>query len=203
MASSNRQGPEDADLLHALEGDIQRCQDLISGILLGGGRLLGLGLVVIGGGLSIGLAGGHREVLIGVPLALLMFLVYWLRMQIEMLSQGGYKRRLEERVNAVLGVSIMSWERRIAPAIGHHVLTNRLIDALFMIVLAISWGAAYWAVVIGEFSRRWRVGLYWGLSSFFVVSVVFLVIGYRDAFGAHGRAYEIARAAESDDPAPP
>ena len=64
--------------------EIDRIHRGILDVISVGSRLLGLGLVVIGGGLSIGLQGNHPEILVGIPLGFLLLLVFWLRLQKEM-----------------------------------------------------------------------------------------------------------------------
>lgn len=83
-------------------------------ILLTSERIIALGLTISGAGLAYGIKEKIHDVLLFLPVAVIGVFIYGTALFTELMSLGGYKKHLEEKINHLLGQNILLWESSIA-----------------------------------------------------------------------------------------
>jgi hypothetical protein len=150
-------------------------------------RLLSVSAAIFAAGVSVGVGEGRSLVLVILPLPVVLLILFGFSSLIEQRAQGGYRRYLEERLSELNPTGLPSWERRVAPAIGHRSITDTYImpgtyGAFFVGVWAVSLASA-WADY-----RSWI----FGLAAAMLLSVACVVVSLHESKVAGDRAYEVA-----------
>jgi hypothetical protein len=76
-----------------------------------------IGLALSTAALTFGVNQEIKDIFLFVPFAAFSLLLYMIFMYTIVLSLGGYKKYLEERINIEIGSSILSWEREVGSRI--------------------------------------------------------------------------------------
>lgn len=86
----------------------------IRNLSLAGSKVIALGLTIIAAGLTLGVKEKILDILLLLPIAIYGVLFYGIHISTELISLGGYKRYLEEKLNGITGNNILLWELSIA-----------------------------------------------------------------------------------------
>lgn len=163
--------------------------DLAKGIrefLLVADRLLALGGVLAFASLTLGLLRDEAIGLVLLPFLFGVVLAYMLQIQTEVLSRAGYKKRLEEVVNAHFGECVLADETAVAPTRAGR-KSVYLSAATFALAFVLAAGIALAAAVREGGAWPWIVVPLLPLPS------VMLVIAAIENLRAYDRAYAAAQ----------
>lgn len=103
-------------------------------------RILGLGLTVLGAGFIYGVKEGVKEILLLVPVGLFGVMFHSIFLTTGIMTLGGYRRYLEEKINTILGEHNLIWEkmarkllhRHFSLAISYLIWTLALVLAIYV-----------------------------------------------------------------------
>ena len=169
---------------------IKECDTIGQGIrtlILAGERVVALGFAVIAAGLTFGIKEKIDEILLFLPFAVFGVLLYGIHIFTEVMSLGGYKRNLEEKINVILGENLLLWELFLAKerhgAFGKTILN--LVYAFFLVLtIFISLSTAW---------RNYTKGTFGGLVIGILFLTICLVISMYKMDKAFHRTYQIAK----------
>lgn len=115
MSDKDGHPARDKELVSALADEVSSLRDSAEKLLFSFDRVFPFAVVLVVGGLTVGISGGHRLVLAFIPFPLAIFYAYLLGLNIEGLSRAGHKRYLEERLNQLLQTNAFVEESFVAP----------------------------------------------------------------------------------------
>ncbi|MGD0627271.1 MAG: hypothetical protein ABSB32_21530, partial [Thermodesulfobacteriota bacterium] len=75
-------------------------------------KIVGFGLTVLGAGLIYGIKEKVVEILLPLPVGVFGLIFYSVFITTDIMSLGGYRRYLEERINTILGENVLMGEKR-------------------------------------------------------------------------------------------
>jgi hypothetical protein len=113
----------------------------LSDLVLMSEKIVALGFTIIAVGMSLGIKEKIYEILLVMPVAAFGVLSYGILVGSEIMSLGGYKRYLEEKINITFRENILLWESFIAKQRHRSFEVNflNIIYALFLLfVIGIS-----------------------------------------------------------------
>lgn len=114
-------------------------------------RVVTLGTTVVIGLLALSIKEKSDIALVILPFAMYALLFYWINVTTWILSFGGYKKHLEERINSLAGEPLLLWECRIIHS-QHVNVPNTILRVLCSVVLfSCIVASIYGACRIGEF----------------------------------------------------
>jgi hypothetical protein len=137
-------GITDADKLDALISQCSSIDAKITSYHLLGAKVLALGTSIIPTILAISFKNNYDTVLLILPIAIFSVIFYWVNINTWIVSHGGYKRYIEEQINALTGEPIYFWEAGVVPS-RHTNLSNVILNSIFSLVLILCISASLWA----------------------------------------------------------
>jgi hypothetical protein len=149
-------------------------------------RLVAMGIAAIGAGVSYGLVSGKSEVFLALPILLVSVYVYAILNHHNISFLGGYKRFLEDRINALAGDTLLVWEHVVTARRRWHVVNVPLIAAYVVILLSVILLSL--STVFRTFSR----GAAWAVAVTVALQCLSLIPALDYWFGAPRRAYVLA-----------
>jgi hypothetical protein len=178
---------------------VAECRDIgnrLTSYLMVGERMLGTSLAILT--LAAGLAVNYKTpyLLMGLPLAFSIVMIYVIYLNTEAASLGGYKAVLEEEITRRLGTPVIFWESRVMP-MRHHSLAEycmHILACLFFagsIIVALAQAFAtespsHW----GHQYASWYVA---GTIASIIVSVTVLAISFIFERKSHNHVASVTR----------
>lgn len=169
---------------------IKECDSVGQGtrtLFLSSERVIALGFTIIAAGLTFGIKEKILEILLFLPIAVFGVLLYGIHISTELMSLGGYKCHLEEKINITLGENVLLWELFIAKerhgAFGGTFLY--LIYALFL-------GLAVF-ISLSTALQHYTKSTFWGIVIVILFLTVALIISLYKMNKAFDRTYQIAK----------
>lgn len=129
-------------------------------------KIIALGFTVIAAGLTYGLKEEINEILLFLPVAVFGVLFYGVHLFTELMSLGGYKRHLEEKINVSVGENVVLWQLFIAK--GRHKAFGKIfLYIIYLIFLGLT--------IFISLSTAWQ---HYTKSTFGCSVVIILFLGY-------------------------
>lgn len=123
--------------LQLLAEECRTCGESIRTLFLATEKVIGLGLAIMAAGMAYGLKEGIHEILVLLPVGIFGVLLYGIYISTEILSLGGYRRYLEEGINAAFGEAIFYWESGIAEK-RHSDFVRYALHFVYLLFLAVT-----------------------------------------------------------------
>jgi hypothetical protein len=139
-------------------------------ILLTSERIIALGLTISGAGLAYGIKEKIYDVLLFLPVAVIGVFIYGTALFTELMSLGGYKKHLEEKINRLLGQNILLWESSIAHK-RHSAFVKVALYIIYSLFLALT---IY--VSLSTALKYYVMATVWGLIILDLIMLIFLGI---------------------------
>lgn len=169
---------------------IKECDSVGQGIrtlFLSSEKLIALEFTIIAAGLTIGIKEKINEILLFLPIAAFGVLLYGIHIYTELLSLGGYKRYLEEKINITLGENVLLWESLITKTRHFDFVTNILwIIYTFFLVLIILIG-------LSTALQYYTKGTFWAMVIVVLFFTVSLIISLYRMTKIFDKTYQIAK----------
>lgn len=169
---------------------IKECDSVGQGIrtlLLSSEKIIALGFTIIAAGLTFGLKEKINEILLFLPFAVFGVLLYGIYIFTELMSLGGYKCHLEEKINKTLGENVLLWELFIAKG-RHRAFVKYFLYLIYVLFLGLT--------VFISLSTAWQ---HYTKSTFggIVIGILFLTVGLIIALNkmnkVFDRTYQVAK----------
>lgn len=117
-----------------------------------GSKVLGYGSTLILTILAIALKEKITAILLILPAAMFILIFYWMNVDAWVLSEGGYKKAMEEKINKMLDENIYLWESKIVTS-KHINLNNIILDIIYFLVLL--------ACIIASVNASFELKVHW------------------------------------------
>jgi protein-S-isoprenylcysteine O-methyltransferase Ste14 len=150
-------------------------------------RISALGLAVIAAGLAYGIKEKINEILLFLPFAFFLVMLYGIHILTEGISLGGYKRHLEGRINNIFGEHLLLWELFIAKE--RHGSFARFFLSIAYLLFLVCFGFLSLKTALQNYTKSTFVFMLIGI----LFSVVILIISYCKMNRAFDRVYQIAK----------
>jgi hypothetical protein len=150
-------------------------------------KILGLGFTLIGLGATAGIAQEVAPIFFVLPIAVVGIIAYAAVSYLCIFSMGGYKRHLEDLLNAQAGETLLVWERlvrlRERSSVNGHALRG--------IYLVIS--VSIFAISILQLSEHYGLKVAWAMGALLFVLVSAVYVGIRQMNSVFDRTYAKAK----------
>ena len=159
----------------------------IGSVMLQSSRVIAVGTAVALSVIGISLRTKSSEILILLQYLMFVLFFHYINLHTSILEMGGYKRYLEEEINAIIGEKIHLWETELVPR-RHYNIANQFLAAIFLIILLGS-------VVIGlyvSYSYKYSWVFYASITADAIL-IVGLILAVAHMRKAHKKTYEDAR----------
>lgn len=190
-------GIDDAKIVEYLVAECRDTGGRLTAYLLLGERVLATSLAVLS--LAAGLAVNAKKpyLLMGLPLAFAIVIMYIIYLNTEAISLGGYKAALEEEITRRLGQPVMFWESKVAsmqhrslPQYSMRVVTCLFFAGSIVVALVQAFGTQtpkHW----GHHFAAWYVG---GTVGSVFVSIAAIAVSAIFEMKSHRHTATLARA---------
>lgn len=150
-------------------------------------KILGLGFTLIGLGATAGIFQKVAPIFFVLPIAVVGIIAYAAVCYLCIFSMGGYKRHLEDRINAQAGETLLVWEQlvrfRERTSINGHVLR-----AIYLII-----SVSIFAISILQLSENYGLRTAWAMGALLFVLVSAVYVGIRQMNSVFDRTYAKAK----------
>lgn len=150
-------------------------------------KILGLGFTLIGLGATAGIFQKVAPIFFVLPIAVVGLIAYAAVSYLCIFSMGGYKRHLEDLINAQAGEKLLLWEQlarfRERTSINGHVLRT------IYLVIAVS----IFVISILQLSEHYGLRVAWAMGALFFVLVGAVYFGIRQMNSVFDRTYAKAK----------
>lgn len=145
-------------------------------------RVIGLGLIILGGGAAFSDHVGPIAA-IGVPIGIAIVTLFAIDTVHEIVTASGYKRVLEAKINAELQHADLVWDSWIVPPINHRGRGKIFLLMAFALTVVV---AAIVSIITalrheGEYETHYRIGTITFWASYAVVATISLIECFRSA----------------------
>jgi hypothetical protein len=153
-------------------------------------RMFGVGVTLVAAGFSYGVKEKLAEVIIAVSFLNIALLVFASSLYTGIFALGGYRRRIEEELNGILGGdSVLRWES-VVPAAVHRSLPMRGFVALLLCLLvAVNYYG--WRSATSLLSSHPNLLLLIQIA--YVASGALLIACYASTAATYQRAYDLSK----------
>ncbi len=127
-------------------------------------KVMGLGFTLLGTGLALGFKEQIKEIMIFLPIAVLAILFYSMYNLNVIMTLGGYKKYIEEKINNEINENILIWEDIVKDL--HH---NNIIAIFLYLIYTIFFLATIYLSLINS----WK---YYGITFFIIYSFILLLL---------------------------
>jgi len=150
-------------------------------------KIIALGIGIIAAGLTLGLTEGINEILLFLPVAVLGVFFYAVLINTELMSLGGYKRYLEERINIIFRENILLWESFIAKG-KRRLLIWRLLHFIYLLFFGLT-------IFISLHTAWQHYGrkVFWGIVILLSVLFIGLILSFIEKEKTFDKTYQMAR----------
>jgi len=169
---------------------IKECDSVgqeIKTLFLASEKVIGLGLAIIAAGLTFGLKEKINEILLFLPIAVLGVMLYGVHIFTELMSLGGYKCYLEERINTILGENILLWESFIAKE-RHRAFITYFLHFVYLLFLA---STIY--ISLNTACRHYESRVFWGIVIVILTLSIGLIVSFVKMYRAFNKTYQMAK----------
>lgn len=152
-------------------------------------KIVGFGLTIIGAGGAYGLAQHLSQVFVVLPFMFLAVFFYAVLQYHNIFWYGGYNKALEERINHMIGVRVLTWESNVFTKQRARVHFANLSLVTIYIILLIStsiYSSFQVFTAYGELAALAETGAN-------VILLVALLVALRNTFRAFDQAYRVTR----------
>lgn len=189
----------DTDESKVIEYLVTECRDIgnrLTAYLLLGERILATSLAILT--LAAGLAVNYKKpyLLMGLPLAFSIVILYVLYLNSEAISLGGYKAALEEEITCRVGYPVMFWESKVA-RMRHHSIPQysmRVISCLFFVgSIAVALGQAFGTESPTHWGHRYASWYVSGTIASIVASIAAIALSFTSEMRSHRQVAALTR----------
>jgi hypothetical protein len=178
---------KDADIQALLREYERVCTD-VRAIETMNDKVVGFGLTIGGAAFAYGIQQHLGEVFFVVPVALIGVFFYATLQYHNMFWFGGYKRAVEERINALSGTTVLGWEALVETRRRRVNVINASLVFIYLALLVTA--TTYSLYQIFSTQPPLFAQLY---AAFILVLMLFLLASVRQMFGAFKRSYDASR----------
>ena len=150
-------------------------------------KILGLGFTLIGLGATAGIFQKVAPIFFVLPIAVVGIIAYAVVCYLCIYSMGGYKRHLEDRINAQAGEALLLWEQlvrfRERTSINGHVLR-----AIYLVI-----SLSVFTISLLQLGEHYGVKVVWGMSALMIVLVSAMSVGIHQMNSIFDRTYAKAK----------
>jgi hypothetical protein len=183
---------------------VAECRDTGSRLteyLLLGERVLATALAVLSLATTLAINYKKSYLLMGLPLAFAIAVLYVIYLNTEAISLGGYKAALEDEITRRLGHPVTFWESRIA-RMRHHSIPNysmRVVTCLFFLgSIIVALAQAFATQSRSHFGHQYAALYIGGTITSIIVSVTAIIVSFILEMKSHSQVESLTRAVLSE-----
>ena len=159
----------------------------ITSLMLLSERVIGVGSSIVLAALAVAVKEKAYEVVLILPVPMFALYFYFVNLHTAVLEMGGYKKRLEEQINELVGRPLYLWETALVSQ-RHANLANIFLAIIFGLILLLFIAASLY--VAYSYPLRWVFYTQVSTNTIFLIG---LVVSIKRMTTAFARTYVKAR----------
>jgi hypothetical protein len=150
-------------------------------------KMLALFLTVTGVLVGYGMKENMPVIIVMASFLVMLLMLFALTMNSAMLTLGGYRMYIEDKMNTCLGKDVVFWEKIAAKRIHY---SYSLIGFQVMMFMVLVWVLYYGMVSAQDYFKGYGVLLY--INILYVLGFVMMVLGFVDLRFSHKKSHIMA-----------